>query len=60
MTDWETIEENEEIKAEFLGYKDGMVRLRQGGWALLPSTAAMIDTYKVHYFTISSIINLLK
>ena len=58
MTDWETIEENEEIKAEFLGYKDGMVRLRQGGWALLPTTAAMIDTYKVH-FTISSIINLL-
>jgi len=46
MTEWETIEDNEEIKAEFRGYKEGMVRLREGGWALLPNTAAMIDTYK--------------
>ena len=41
------MEENEEIKAEFQGYKEGMVRLKEGGWAMLPSTAAMIDTYKV-------------
>ena len=47
MTEWETIEENEEIKAEFLGYKEGVVRLKEGGWALLPATAAMIETYKV-------------
>jgi len=49
MTEWETIEDNEEIKAEFQGYKDGMARLKEGGWAFLPSTAAMIDTYKVHF-----------
>ena len=47
MTEWEVIEENEELKAEFRGYKEGMVRLKEGGWAMLPSTAAMIDTYKV-------------
>ena len=50
MTEWETIEDNEEIKAEFRGYKEGMVRLREGGWALLPNTAAMIDTYKVQLY----------
>ena len=49
MTEWETIEENEEIKAEFLGYKEGVVRLKEGGWALLPTTAAMIETYKVYF-----------
>ena len=48
MTDWEEMEDNEEIKAEFRGYKEGMVRLKEGGWAMLPTTAAMIDTYKVH------------
>ena len=47
MTEWEVMEDNEEIKAEFQGYKEGMVRLKEGGWAMLPSTAAMIDTYKV-------------
>ena len=47
MTEWEVIEDNEELKAEFRGYKEGMVRLKEGGWAMLPSTAAMIDTYKV-------------
>ena len=56
MTEWETIEDNEEIKAEFRGYKEGLVRLREGGWALLPATAAMIDTYKAR-FSISSQIN---
>merc|ERR1711936_149922 len=40
------IEDNEQIKAEFTGYKDGAVRLKEGGWAMLPTTAAMIDTYK--------------
>ena len=47
MTEWEVIEENDQIKAEFTGYKDGAVRLKTGGWAMLPTTAAMIDTYKV-------------
>ena len=47
MTEWEVMEDNEEIKAEFQGYKEGMVRLKEGGWAMLPTTAAMIDTYKV-------------
>ena len=46
MTDWEVIEENEQIKAEFTGYKEGAVRLKAGGWTMLPTTAAMIDTYK--------------
>ena len=49
MTEWEVIEDNEEIKAEFRGYKEGMVRLKEGGWAMIPSTAAMIDTYKVDH-----------
>ena len=31
MTEWEVIEDNEEIKAEFRGYKEGMVRLKEGG-----------------------------
>ena len=47
MAEWEIIEDNEQIKAEFTGYKDGCVRLKEGGWAMLPTTAAMIDTYKV-------------
>ena len=50
MTEWEVMEDNEEIKAEFQGYKEGMVRLKEGGWAMLPSTAAMIDTYKVQQY----------
>ena len=47
MAEWQVIEDNEQIKAEFTGYKDGAVRLKEGGWAMLPTTAAMIDTYKV-------------
>ena len=54
MSEWEVMEDNEEIKAEFQGYKEGLVRLKEGGWALPPSTAAMIDTYKVKYFLILS------
>ena len=53
MTEWETIEDNEGIKAEFRGYREGLVRLKEGGWALLPTTAAMIDTYKVTLFIYS-------
>ena len=31
-------------------HKEGMVRLKEGGWAMLPTTAAMIDTYKVQHY----------
>ena len=41
---WNEIEDNEQIKAECSGYRDGLVRSTCGGWTMLPTTAAMILT----------------
>jgi len=39
------LEDNASIKAEYLGYKDGLVRSNPGDWTMLPSTAAMVPEY---------------
>jgi hypothetical protein len=39
---WEEVEENEEIKKGFTGYRDGLVTSTPGGWTMLPTTANLI------------------
>ena len=46
-TDWEEIEDCEEIKKQFLDYTDGLVRHKHTGLVLPPNTAKMMDIYKV-------------
>ena len=43
---WEKIEENEEIKADFLDYHDGLLR-HKDGLVLPPQTVRMLPEYKV-------------
>ena len=45
---WKNIEETEEIKAEFLDYRDGLLR-HQDGLVLPPHTVKMLPTYKVRW-----------
>ena len=47
MNMFDVIEENDEIKEEFKGYKNGLVRYGKERWCFLKSTAAMMQEYKV-------------
>ena len=44
---WSEIDDNDEIKEEFLGYKEGLVRYGKKGWAFAPGTSEMISQYQV-------------
>jgi len=46
MNMFDVIEENDEIKEEFKGYKNGLVRYGKERWCFLKSTAAMMQEYK--------------
>ena len=46
-TDWEEIEDCENIKKQFLDYTDGLVRHKHTGLVLPPNTAKMMNIYKV-------------
>jgi len=39
------LEDNETIKAEYTGYKEGLVRSIPGDWTMLPATAALVPDY---------------
>ena len=45
--DWEVIEDNERIKAEFKDYADGLVRHKETQFVVPPRTAKAIPIYKV-------------
>ena len=45
--DWEEIEENEEIKKEFLDYSKGLCRHKETGLVMPPSFISKTSIYKV-------------
>ena len=47
MTNINPIENNDNIKKEFKGYPDGLVRYGDTGLAILPTTAQFMQDYKV-------------
>ena len=46
-TEWQVIEDNDGIIKEFKGYRHGLVRYGEEGWAFVPKTAKMLKHYKV-------------
>ena len=46
-SEWEEIEDCENIKKEFLDYPDGLVRHKLTGLVLPPAAVKMMDVYKV-------------
>merc|ERR1711976_92219 len=46
MTNINPIEDNDNIKKEFKGYPDGLVRCGDTGLAILPTTAQFMQDYK--------------
>ena len=44
---WREIEDNEDLKREFRGYKRGLVRFGPAGWCFAPGTAEMVSKYQV-------------
>ena len=44
---WREIEDNEDLKREFRGYKQGLVRFGPAGWCFAPGTAEMVSKYQV-------------
>ena len=46
-TNWEEIEENQEIKQEFADYKSGLMRHSQERLVLTPGTVKMLSEYQV-------------
>ena len=48
-SDWEIIEENEQIKQDFKGeaYRNGLLRHKNNNWVFFPSTVAKLPKYKV-------------
>ena len=46
-SEWEEIEDCENIKKEFLDYPDGLVRHKPTGLVLPPAAVKMMDVYKV-------------
>ena len=47
MDTFDVIEVNDDIKKEFKGYRNGLVRYSEDGWCFLKSTAVMMQEYKV-------------
>jgi len=41
---WNPVQDNEKIKKEFLGYRDGLVQSAEGNWTMLPTTAKLVPT----------------
>ena len=48
-SDWEIIEENEQIKQDFQGeaYRNGLLRHKNNNWVFFPSTVEVLPKYKV-------------
>ena len=46
---WVEVEENDQIKEQFKGYREGLVSYSDGetDWVIQPPTAKMIEKYKV-------------
>ena len=40
------LEDNEAIKAEFLGYTEGLMQSNPGDWILQPATTALVPAYR--------------